>query len=118
MVCNFHKNVGNRAEIYSTIFEGLLNVDFTDAYVYINAYSRECYHAHAGFFLWKVVLLGAFGYIAPMLGIVIGFVFSQNTKRLLRFLTFYCFLVAVMLSGTLMEYMNIFPTGRPLVQVR
>ena len=114
MVCNFHKNVGNRAEIYSTIFEGLLNVDFTDAYVYINAYSRECYHAHAGFFLWKVVLLGAFGYIAPMLGIVIGFVFSQNTKRLLRFLTFYCFLVAVMLSGTLMEYMNIFPDWKAI----
>jgi hypothetical protein len=62
-----------------------------------------------GFFLWKVVLLGAFGYIAPMLGIILGFVFSQNTKYLLRFLTFYCILVALVLSGTLMEYLDIFP---------
>ncbi len=62
-----------------------------------------------GLFLWKVVLLGAFGYIAPILGIIVGFVFSLNTKHLLRFLAFYCFLVALMLSGTLMEYKNIFP---------
>lgn len=67
-----------------------------------------------GFFLWKVVLLGAFSYTAPMLGLVIGFVFSQNTKHTLRFLTFYCFLVALMLSGTLMEYMNIFPDWKAI----
>ncbi len=62
-----------------------------------------------GINLWPVVLLGAFGYFAPVLGILIGFVLSLNTKFLLRFLTFYCFLVALMMSGTLMEYMNIYP---------
>ena len=62
-----------------------------------------------GLFLWKVVLLGAFGYIVPILGITIGFVFSLDTKRLLRFLVFYCFLIALLLSGTLIEYKNILP---------
>ena len=67
-----------------------------------------------GFFLWKVVLLGAFGYIAPMLGIILGFVFSQNIKYLLRFLVFYCFLVALLMSGTLMEYLGIFPDWKAI----
>ena len=67
-----------------------------------------------GFFLWKVVLLGAFTYIVPIFGIIIGFVFSQNTKHILRFLTFYCLLVALMLSGTLIEYMNIFPDWKAI----
>ena len=62
-----------------------------------------------GLHVWTVVLLGAFGYMAPMFGIVIGFVFSLNVKHLLRFMTFYCFLVALMLSGTLLDYLNIFP---------
>ena len=62
-----------------------------------------------GLQLWKVVLLGAFGYVAPIFGIIVGFVFSLNMKQLVRLLTFYCFFVSLMLSGTVMEYMNIFP---------
>ena len=62
-----------------------------------------------GLQLWKVVLLGAFGYLAPIFGIIVGFVFSLNMKQLVRLLTFYCFFVSLMLSGTVMEYMNIFP---------
>ena len=62
-----------------------------------------------GLQLWKVALLGAFGYLAPIFCIIVGCIFSQNMKQLVRLLTFYCFFVSLMLSGTLMEYMNIFP---------
>lgn len=67
-----------------------------------------------GLFLWRVVVLGAFGYLAPVFAIIVGFVFSNDERQLLRLLSFYCFLVALMLSGTVMEYMHIFPEWQAL----
>ena len=62
-----------------------------------------------GLYLWKAVTLGAFGYVGPFGGMIVGYIFAQNRQQLLHLLAFYCFLVALMMSGTIMEYMNIYP---------
>ena len=55
------------------------------------------------------VALGAFSYIAPMIGVLVGFVFIREQEALGRLLSFYCLVTAIVLIGTPLEYFNIFP---------
>lgn len=54
------------------------------------------------------VLLGAFSYIGPMIGVLVGFVFLRDKQSILRLLSFYCLVTAVLLIGTPLEYFHIF----------
>ncbi len=55
------------------------------------------------------VILGAFSYIGPMIGVIVGFVYLKDQQTIIRLLSFYCLVTAVMLVGTPLEYLNVFP---------
>jgi len=60
------------------------------------------------------VLLGAFSYIGPMIGVIVGFVFLRDKQSILNLLSFYCLVTAVLLIGTPLEYFNVFPEFKAL----
>jgi hypothetical protein len=62
-----------------------------------------------GFEAWRLVVLGVMGYVAPLLGIMMGFAYVDRPEQLRSFLTFYCLLTSLMMVGTLLQYGGLFP---------
>jgi len=62
-----------------------------------------------GFGVWQVAILGAFGYINPVLALIAGLQFARRPEGVVRLLTFFCLVTVVMLVGTLLEYLNLTP---------
>ena len=55
---------------------------------------------------WKVTALGLFSYMSVILGIYIGYFCFQRHKNMTNMLKFYCFITALLLIGTPMEYLG------------
>jgi hypothetical protein len=58
---------------------------------------------------WKLTLLGAFSYAIIFLAMVIGYHYARHLGELRRLLVVYCLVHAVMLSGALIEYLQLAP---------
>jgi hypothetical protein len=59
---------------------------------------------------WRLAVLGGFGYLAPLVTALVGYVFVRRPADLRRLLGFYAVFTAVMMVGTLMEQFAI-PQG-------
>jgi hypothetical protein len=57
----------------------------------------------------QLALLGTFGYLSPLLGVLVGFAFARTADDMRRLLVFYAVVTAVMLVGTPLEYLGTFP---------
>jgi len=61
-----------------------------------------------------VGVIGLLGYLFPILAIAVGYGYARNVDDIGRLMMFYSFVTAVMLSGGLMEYWDLFP-GWPAI---
>jgi hypothetical protein len=57
---------------------------------------------------WRGALLGAFGYLTPLLAIVWGFSFVRDDGDLRRLLVFYCAVTTLMMAGSLFDLLRLF----------
>ncbi len=55
---------------------------------------------------WQLTLIGAFSYLTFIFGILTGFLFMDETERIWNVMRFFCVLTALMLAGTVFEYMG------------
>ncbi len=62
-----------------------------------------------GFEAWRMAVLGMLGYAAPLAAVSAGFAYAQRPHQVRRLLAFYCVLTALMLGGSLLEYLDLFP---------
>jgi len=53
---------------------------------------------------YKLAVIGGISYLAPLLGIALGFAFSKTEKDLKRILIFYVVINSLMLVGTIFEW--------------
>lgn len=53
---------------------------------------------------YKLVALGGLSYLAPLMGLAIGYMFARHEREVERLLSFYSILNAVVLVGGLLEY--------------
>lgn len=53
---------------------------------------------------YKLAIIGSVSYLAPFLGIAIGFSFAKSERQVIRLLQFYSVLNSVALIGTVLEY--------------
>jgi len=56
---------------------------------------------------WRLVVIGTLGYIAPLLGIFMGFAYVDRADRLRSLLVFYCVVTSAMMAGSLCEYAGV-----------
>ncbi len=56
---------------------------------------------------WQLTIIGLFGYLSVLAAWVIGYGFPKREGDLVRLLTFYCLVTAVMLVGTPLESLKI-----------
>jgi len=63
---------------------------------------------------WRLAAIGLFGYLAPLAGIVLGFVYARRVKDVERLLTFYCLVTCVSLVGGPIEYLGL-AQGQPAI---
>jgi hypothetical protein len=63
---------------------------------------------------WRLVVIGLLGYVAPLLGVVMGFAFTQRSPDLRALLIYYVGLASVLMTGSLFEYAGLF-RGWPAV---
>ncbi len=56
---------------------------------------------------WQLTLLGGFTYMSLLASASAGYLLFRNMDGLRRFLAFYCVATAVLLSGSLLEYLSI-----------
>jgi hypothetical protein len=54
--------------------------------------------------VWRVVVIGLFGYLVPLASVLAGFVFARSPTDIRRVLVFYSLFTAALMSGTLLEY--------------
>ncbi len=62
-----------------------------------------------GLDMWKVAVIGLFGYLAPIVAIMLGFLFVREMSQLEKFITFYCVVTSLFLIGSVIEYLHILP---------
>lgn len=62
-----------------------------------------------GLVAWRAALLGIFGYLTPLAAVVWGFNFVRDERDLRRLLTFYCAASALMMAGSLLEFVRLLP---------
>jgi len=58
---------------------------------------------------WQMAVLGLFGYLSPLFGVLVGFAFARQVSDVRRLLVFYSVVSAAMLVGTALEYLHVFP---------
>lgn len=58
---------------------------------------------------WMLTVLGALSYGMLILAILVGYHFAGSILELRRFYGFYCAVASVMLTGGLIEYLNLWP---------
>lgn len=58
---------------------------------------------------WKLTLLGVFSYSIIFLAMIAGYHYARNLGELRRLLVIYCLVHGVMLSGALIEYLQLAP---------
>lgn len=58
---------------------------------------------------WLLTILGSFSYGVLIFSIIIGYHFTINIKEIRRLIGFYCIVSAMMLSGGVIEYLNLWP---------
>lgn len=58
---------------------------------------------------WKFTLLGLFSYGGMLTGWIIGFVYAKGERDIRRLMAVYCFVTAIMLTGTHIQYMGLAP---------
>ena len=56
---------------------------------------------------WKVGLIGFASYTLPIMGAVVGFHVSRRSESIWRLLSFYCAVNALMLVGTIFEFLKL-----------
>jgi hypothetical protein len=61
---------------------------------------------------WLLTVLGAFSYSVIFLGMIAGFHFGRGERDLRKLLAAYCLLHGVMLSGSILEYLDLFSGSR------
>lgn len=62
-----------------------------------------------GFGALPVGLIGLLGYALPVLALAVGYYFVRGSKDILKLVTLYCVTAALLLSGGLLEYYQVFP---------
>jgi hypothetical protein len=62
-----------------------------------------------GFGVWQIAFFGVFAYVAPLGLTVVGFSLIREEQDMLRFMRFYALFVTCMLTGTVLEYLQVFP---------
>ncbi len=55
---------------------------------------------------WPSALLGTFGYVTPLLAMLIGFNFVREPGDLRRLLVFYALFTSVLMTGSLLDYLG------------
>jgi hypothetical protein len=60
-----------------------------------------------GFSAWPLAALGLFGYLAPMAGIILGFVHARDLRDVERLLIFYCLVISISMIGGPLEYLGV-----------
>ena len=64
---------------------------------------------------WMVTVVGILSYSCLLLGVLTGYLYPRkNNADLRNILKFYCIITAVMLIGTPLDYLNIFPGWKAL----
>jgi len=58
---------------------------------------------------WQLAVLGLFGYLSPLIAVLVGFAFARHVGDVRRLLMFYSIVSALMLIGTPLEYLKLFP---------
>jgi hypothetical protein len=56
---------------------------------------------------WKLAAAGLVSYLAPVLGIAVGYCFARDLRDVWRLLSLYCVVNAVALSGAALEFCNV-----------
>lgn len=63
---------------------------------------------------WIYTLLGAASYSVVLLSVVLGFHLLRDERDLRRFLSFYCLISVLLLSGSWLEFLGLFPGAQVL----
>lgn len=63
---------------------------------------------------WLLSVLGAMSYAVLFVAVLVGFYYPRSVRELRRFLSFYCIMTAVMLTGTGIDYFGYWPDS-PLI---
>ena len=63
---------------------------------------------------WKVVALGLFNYLAPLTAGLVGVYYVRSLSSLKWLSTFYCSFIALVLLGTVLDFMKVFPEATVL----
>jgi hypothetical protein len=53
---------------------------------------------------WRLVVIGLLGYVAPLVGVVMGYSFARSAEELRALIVRYCLMASAMMTGSLLEY--------------
>ena len=60
---------------------------------------------------WMLGLLGAMSYGVLFVAMLVGFYYPRSVREVRQFLSFYCLVTSVMLTGATMEYLDLWPNS-------
>lgn len=63
---------------------------------------------------WRLVVIGLLGYVAPLVGVVMGYSYARRPEELRTLITRYCVMASILMTGSLLEYGGLTP-GWPAV---
>jgi len=63
---------------------------------------------------WRLVVIGLMGYVAPLVGVVMGYSYTRSPAELRTLMVRYCAMASLLMTGSLIEYAGLAP-GWPAV---
>ena len=58
---------------------------------------------------WRLVVIGLMGYVAPLVGVVMGYSYTRSPAELRTLMVRYCALASLFMTGSLIEYAGLAP---------